>query len=314
MLVLRPRLLHQRKLRQRGVEQCGLLGDFQSAGYATVVAVIHQIQPLALVADGFFDHLPLGVQLTQCEVVGGQFSGQHQLHVLKIGGRRLEGSVGRFHVMPHASEKINLIVEGEWNRIGALRVGRKTTVFDGRHLAVQRAIAGAALTQGARIRRKLRKHVRGSHSCQRARLLQTIACRHQRLISLEQLLFVGVKCGILKDLPPRPFGNRVLGRSLLPWRLRLPRIRRWNGSGGPAVTRTDGASSGEREPGQSGRDGGSLHDAPPFCWLCEGVSGACWFGGGPATFTCWPSSSESAGLMTTWSVGETPPRTSNVVP
>ena len=57
VLILRARLLHQRQLRQRGVEQRGLLRDFQSAGNATVVAVIHQIQPLALIAHGFLHHL-----------------------------------------------------------------------------------------------------------------------------------------------------------------------------------------------------------------------------------------------------------------
>ena len=50
VLVLRARLLHQRKLRQRGIKQSGLLRDFQSAGNPTLVAVVHQIQTLTLVA------------------------------------------------------------------------------------------------------------------------------------------------------------------------------------------------------------------------------------------------------------------------
>src|SRR5580700_5409063 len=136
-------------------------------------------------------------------------------------------------------------------------------------------------------------------------------CR-QGLVSLEQLLFVGIESGIVKDLPPGSFRNGVLGRRLLPRRLRLPRIRRGHGSRGPAVSWPDGAPGGERQRCKNRRDCGSLHDPLPFC--CGDCPGCCGFAGGCATFTCCPSSSESEGLITTWSVGETPPKTSNVAP
>ena len=113
MFILSSRLLHERELRQRGVEQGRLLCDFQSAGDAAAVALVDQIEPFPLNRYRFLDYLVLGVEFAQGKVVGGKFGGQNQLRVSEIGRGRLQGCVRRFQVASHAPEKINLVAERE---------------------------------------------------------------------------------------------------------------------------------------------------------------------------------------------------------
>src|ERR1019366_7501038 len=73
-----------------------------------------------------------------------------------------------------------------------------------------------------------------------ARLVKTILRGGQRLVGLEQLLLIAVQLGVVVDLPPRAFGNCVLGLSHTPWGFRFvggrSRHRR------TMVVRSDGAS------------------------------------------------------------------------
>ena len=109
MLKLCARLLHQRELRQSGVEQGGLLGNFETAGDASVVPVIDKIESLTLIADRFLHHLELGVQLTQREVVSSELGGEHQLYILQIGSCGLQRGVCGFNVTAHPAEEIGLV-------------------------------------------------------------------------------------------------------------------------------------------------------------------------------------------------------------
>src|ERR1019366_10011413 len=104
------------KLGQGGVQQRGLLRHLQSAGDAAIVAVVDQLQALALVAHQLLDHLELGVGLAQGKVVGSQLGGQHQLSILEIGGGGLQGCVSGLYFAPHASEEVGLIAEVERKR------------------------------------------------------------------------------------------------------------------------------------------------------------------------------------------------------
>ncbi len=242
VLILRARLPDERKLGQGGIQQRGLLRHFQSAGDAAVVAVVHQLHALAFVAHDLLDHLVLGVELAQGEVIGGQLGGQHQLRVLQIGGRGLQGCVGGFHAVPHVAEQVGLIADRERNGVDVLGcmewpVGAP---FRGRLAPAPSCSAGIGGGLREQSPRWLRAPASAPAPADRARRPETGWP--------QELLLVGIERGIVEHLPPRALGNRILGRSRLPGRLGLP-CRRHGSRGsrgcGPLIARSDGASGGE---------------------------------------------------------------------
>ena len=85
-------------------------------------------------------------------------------------------------------------------------------------------------------------------------------------------MLVGVERGIVKDLPPCAFRDRVFGRGFLPGWLRLPGVRRGCGRRGPAVTRPDGASAAISEQCERGREC-ALASRPAAFLLVFGLCG-----------------------------------------
>ena len=104
MFVLRSLLQHELKLCRRRIEQRGLLRDFQPIRDAAFVTTVDQVQPFLLDLDRLPYHSSLTVKFAQVEIVGGEFGGQHQTHILQIGRAALQRSVGRFQIAAHASE------------------------------------------------------------------------------------------------------------------------------------------------------------------------------------------------------------------
>src|SRR5208337_2741342 len=108
-------------------------------------------------------------------------------------------------------------------------------------------------------------------SRQRTRLVEAVFSGDQRLVRVEQLLFVVVQLRVVVDLPPRAFGNRVLGRGDAPRTFGLVvgrRLHWWT-----MIVWSHHASGQQTGGDDAGRERQALHD----CWPP-------WFAG--ATFTC----------------------------
>ena len=111
MLILRARLQHQGSLRNGGVQQSGLLSDFQTARDPSCVALVQQVQSLPLISHRFLDDLVFRIEFAQGEIVGGEFGSQNQLHIPEIRRRRLQRSIRCFHILAHPSEQIGFVAQ-----------------------------------------------------------------------------------------------------------------------------------------------------------------------------------------------------------
>ena len=173
------------------------------------MAIHHQLQSLLLNVDRLLHHLGFGIEFAQAEVIGGQLRGQHQVHVVHVGCGRLQVGIRGLHAAPHLAEEVGLVIDEERDLVGALGQ-RPANGYD------FRTIARIAIAGGVGIDIGLGKESRRGHPRQRARFLQPILRRQQRLIGLEQLLLVGVQLGIVEDFPPCALGKRVFGSRLAP--------------------------------------------------------------------------------------------------
>ncbi len=279
VFVLRALLLHQIQLRDRGIEQRLLLCQVESRGHSAGMTVLDQLQSLLLNVNRFLHDPSFGIELAQGEVVGGEFRGQHQVDVVHVRCRGLQGSVRGFQGAPVFSEEVGFVTEQKGNFVGAL--GERSPHGDN-----FRPMSGVAVARCIRIGAGLREQSSRGNPSQRARLVQAVLRRRQRLVGLQQLLLVVVQLGVVENLPPCAFGQRVLGSGDTPRAFRL--VRRWGLHLRTLILRSYHASRQQSAGGNAGRQGQPLHDGLPP-----------WFGG--AMLTCCPSSSESAGLMTTWS-------------
>src|ERR1035437_7131751 len=256
------------------------------------MTVLHQLQSLLLNVNRFLHYLGFGIKLAQAEIVGGEFRGQHQVDVVHVRRRGLQSRIRGFQSSPVFSKQIGFVTEQKRNFVGALREGPPET-------GDYRPMSRIPVARGIGIGAGLREESGRSYLRQRARLVQAVLRCDQRLVRLEQQQFVIIQFGIVEDLPPCAFGQRVFRRGDTPRALRL--VRRGGLDWRTPILRSHRASHKQSAGSDSGRQGQPLHDGlPPWLW--------------GATLTCWPSSSESAGLTTTWSSTLTPPSISRVLP
>src|SRR5256885_3087202 len=270
---------------------------------------LHQVKSFTLVVDRFLHDLVFGIEFAKSEIVGGEFSRQHQLHIAQIGSGGLQRCIRRFYILPHAAKEVDLITERKRNRVQILRVRARLNESRGR--SIERPVARSALSRRVGVSRNLREIGGGRNAGQRARLIQAIARRDQCLVCLQQLLFVAIQRVVVENLPPLSLGQGVLRSSRLPRRLGLPRIRRGCGGRRPEVARAHRARRRKKERAQGHKESRSLHRPFSFCckpWRCSGAFSfcrtfwgccPCWLGDAAATLTCCPFSSESGGLITT---------------
>src|SRR5271166_2470783 len=256
------------------------------------VPSLHQLQSPLLDRYRFLDNLGFSVEFAQAEIVGGKFGGEYKDHVVVVGCCRLQRCVGGFQRTPYLTEQIRLVIQQERNLEGVLR---ERPAQGHNFRAISRIPGPRSIGIGAHGGKVSRR----CDPCQCARLVKTVFGRGERLVGLEQLLLVVIQIGVVVDLPPRALGNRVLGCGDAPRAFR--RVSWRSGHGRAMVVRAYRASRQQATSENGRRQGQSPHDdLPP--WL----SGA--------TFTCWPSSMESAGLTITRSSISTPPRISSVAP
>src|ERR1039458_2272429 len=256
------------------------------------MTVLYQLQSLLLNGHRFLHYLDFGIKLAQGEIVGGEFRGQHQIDVVHVRCRGLQSRIRGFQGPPVFSKEVGFVTEQKRNFVGALgeRPPQGNDFRPMSRVAVARCIGIGA---------GLREESSRSYPRQRARLVQAVLRCGQRLIGLQQLLLVVVQLRIVEDLPPCAFGKRVFRRGDTPRTLRL--VRRGGLNGRTLILRPHRASHQQSAGGDAGCQCQPLHDGlPPWLW--------------GATLTCWPSSSESAGLTTTWSSTPTPPSISRVLP
>src|SRR5450755_505009 len=347
MFILRPLLQNKLKLRCGRIEQRRLLRDLQAICDAAFMTVVDQIQSFLLDFNRLPHHSRLAVEFAQIEIVSRQFRAQYQPDIFQVSCALLQRSVRSLKITAHASEQIKLVANGkrhgksvlcnrcQWNR----GTGKRT-------------VSGEARARSTRICIDRRKERRRCDLRLCARFGESIARRRQRLVRLQQLLLELIELSVMKDLPPRSFGNRILRSRRLPGLLALPRIgnRRSRalilGPDGTAQSHCEQQDSKPQnaEPTTETRRHGkvrsrnfldnsqsfykkqiknSLFSVPePALSVAKG----CLRGGfkefheraspalGLATFTFCPSSSESEGLMTIRSLTSSPPRISSVAP
>ncbi len=112
MLFLRARDLQQFQLRAARLEQSLLLRQIEAGGEAQVVASIDEAQGRALQLQTAAQYLDLAVELAQGEIIAGQLRNQHQARVLEVRRRLLGGCPRALHFAAHASEQIQLVIDG----------------------------------------------------------------------------------------------------------------------------------------------------------------------------------------------------------
>ena len=83
----------------------------ESGGDSAFVAMVDEDKTFLLNLDGLLDDLSFGIEFAQVEVVGGEFRGQDQLHVLQIGGGALQAGVGCLEILTVPAEQIDFVVQ-----------------------------------------------------------------------------------------------------------------------------------------------------------------------------------------------------------
>ena len=123
------------------------------------MAVLDHLKALLLVVDGLSHYRHLGIELAKEKEIRGEFGGDGESNILKIGSRGLIGLVGGFYAVTHTTEQVDFIVQIKGNLKNALRDWRRSSCASHR-----RTIARKALTLRGWIRTHLWVQAGGSDS------------------------------------------------------------------------------------------------------------------------------------------------------